>query len=101
MFLSRSPDNVVPPHAKRIIMKVWIGSIVLLALGGCANHPLDCSMGVALDDCLPGTNGYASRQERSNNLTAAKELQAAKDDAHCQSYGAAPGSDAYVNCGVQ
>ncbi|MNC35336.1 hypothetical protein D3C75_838180 [compost metagenome] len=82
-------------------MKVWIGAIALLALAGCANHPLDCSMGVARDDCLPGTNGYANRQERLNNLAVAKELQAAKDDAQCQSYGATPGSDAYVNCRVQ
>lgn len=82
-------------------MKPWIGAIALLALAGCANHPLDCSMGVARDDCLPGTNGYANRQENLNNLAAAKQLQAAKDDAQCQSYGATPGSDAYVNCRVQ
>lgn len=82
-------------------MKAWIGVIALLALAGCANHTLDCSMGVARDDCLPGTNGYANRQERLNNLAAAKDLQAAKDDAQCQSYGATPGSDAYVNCRVQ
>lgn len=82
-------------------MRAWIGAIALLALAGCANHPLDCSMGVARDDCLPGTNGYANRQERLNDLAAAKELQAAKDDAQCQSYGATPGSDAYLNCRVQ
>lgn len=40
-------------------------------------------MGVARDDCLPGTNGYANRQERLNGLAAAKQLQAAKDDAQC------------------
>ena len=82
-------------------MKTWIGAVALLALAGCANHPLDCSMGMARDDCLPGTNGYANRQESLNNLAAAKQLQAAKDDAQCQSYGATPGSDAYVNCRVQ
>lgn len=71
-------------------MKVWIGVIVLLALAGCANHPLDCSMGVARDDCLPCTKGYAKRQERLSNLAAAKELQAAKDNAQCQSYGGSP-----------
>jgi hypothetical protein len=82
-------------------MKAWIGAIALLALAGCANHPLDCSMGVAWDDCLPDTNGYANRQDSLKKLAAAKELQAAKDDAQCQSYGATPGSDAYVNCRVQ
>jgi hypothetical protein len=82
-------------------MKTWIGAVALLALAGCANHPLDCSMGVARDDCLPGTNGYANRQANLNTVAAEKELQAAKDDAQCQSYGAVPGSDAYVNCRVQ
>lgn len=82
-------------------MKVWIGAIALLAVAGCANHPLDCSMGVARGDCLPGTNGYANRQANLNTLAAVKEQQAAKDDAQCQSYGATPGSDAYVNCRVQ
>lgn len=82
-------------------MKAWMGAVALLALAGCANHPLDCSMGVARDDCLPGTNGYANRQANLNTLAAAKEQQAAKDDAQCQSYGATPGSDAYVNCRVQ
>ncbi|MCX2898998.1 hypothetical protein [Pseudomonas mandelii] len=78
---------------------VTVGLIVVLS--GCVNHPLDCSMGVARDDCLPGTNGYANRQEALRSLAAAKELQSSRDDAQCQSYGAAPGSDAYVNCRVQ
>jgi hypothetical protein len=82
-------------------MTARLMAAALLALAGCANHPLDCSMGVARDDCLPGTNGYANRQENLNNLAAAKELQAGRDDAQCQSYGATPGSDAYVNCRVQ
>ena len=62
-------------------MRAWIGALALLGLAGCANHPMDCSMGIAWDDCLPGTNGYTNRQENLNNLAAAKELQAAKDDA--------------------
>lgn len=82
-------------------MKAWTGAVALVALVGCANHSLDCSMGVARDDCVPGTNGYANRQENLTNLAAAKEQQAAKDDAQCQSYGATPGSDTYVNCRVQ
>lgn len=82
-------------------MKAWIGAAALLALAGCANHPLDCSMGIARDDCLPDTKGYANRQENLSNIAAAKEVQAAKDDAQCRSYGATPGSDAYVNCRVQ
>ena len=26
---------------------------------GCANHPVDCGMGIYHADCLPGTAGYA------------------------------------------
>lgn len=83
-------------------MKAWAIATVALLMSGCANHPLDCATGlIAWDDCLPGTKGYAIRQERLSNLAAAKELQAVKDDAQCQSYGATPDSDAYVNCRVQ
>ena len=32
-----------------------------LLLGGCAHHPLDCAMGIAWADCLPGTSGYSNR----------------------------------------
>ncbi len=82
-------------------MKAWIGAVALLALSGCANHPVDCSIGIEWDDCLPDTKGYANRQESLKTLAVAKEMQAAKDDAQCRSYGAALGSDAYVNCRVQ
>ncbi|AZE73942.1 hypothetical protein C4K00_3721 [Pseudomonas synxantha] len=72
-------------------MKAWAIATVALLMSGCANHPLDCATGlIAWDDCLPGTKGYAIRQESLSNLAAAKELQAVKDDAQCQSYGATP-----------
>lgn len=82
-------------------MKAWFAAVALLALYGCANHPVDCSIGIEWDDCLPDTKGYANRLESLKKLALAKELQAAKDDAQCQSYGATPGSDAYVNCRMQ
>jgi hypothetical protein len=82
-------------------MKTWVGAVALLALSGCVNHPVDCSIGIEWDDCLPDTKGYANRQESLNTLAAEKALQAVKDDTQCQSYGATPGSDAYVNCRVQ
>ncbi|ROM94881.1 hypothetical protein BK657_27185 [Pseudomonas brassicacearum] len=83
-------------------MKALVIVASLIALTGCANHPLDCATGlIAWDDCLPGTKGYTVRQESLKNLAVAKELQAAKNDAQCRSYGATPGSDAYVNCRVQ
>jgi hypothetical protein len=55
---------------------------------GWAHHPGECSMGIVHADCLPGTAGY-------NN---SPEVRAANDDAQCQSYGAAPGSQAYIQC---
>ncbi len=83
-------------------MKQLFGVAVLLALGGCANHPLDCAIGIiAWDDCLPGTKGYEVRQQSLKNLSAARAEKSATDDAMCQSYGAKPGTDAYINCRVQ
>lgn len=82
-------------------MKTYLLAAALL-LAGCANHPLDCATGlIAWDDCLPGTKGYAIRQESLKNLAAAEGNQANDDDLQCQSYGAKPGTDAYVNCRVQ
>ena len=76
--------------------------LAALVLTGCANHPLDCATGfIAWDDCLPGTKGYEIRQQRLANLKGAIESKQQLDDAKCKSYGATPGSDAYVNCRVQ
>lgn len=84
-------------------MKTWtvvVGTALLLS--GCANHPLDCATGlVAWDDCLPGTKGYTIRQESLKNVAAAEGHQATSDDAECQSFGAQPGTDSYVNCRIQ
>lgn len=80
---------------------IWLG-LCIGVLSGCANHPLDCATGlVAWDDCLPGTRGYEIRQQSMANLSAAKAAKDIRDDEQCRSYGAAPGSDAYVNCRVQ
>ena len=83
-------------------MKTVLLSLMLIFIAGCANHPLDCATGlVAWDDCLPGTKGYEIRQQSLKNLSAAKADKAAADDQACQSYGAKPGTDAYINCRVQ
>lgn len=83
-------------------MKIVIMSFLLIIIAGCANHPLDCATGlVAWDDCLPGTKGYEIRQQSLKNLSDAKAEKDSMDDAKCRSYGAVPGSDAYVNCRVQ
>jgi hypothetical protein len=83
-------------------MKAWVVAVAALMLAGCANHPLDCATGlIAWDDCLPGTKGYAIRQESLKNLAAAEGHQASSDDAECQSFGAQPGTDSYINCRIQ
>lgn len=62
--------------------------IATFGVAGCAGHPLDCATGlVAWNDCAAGTAGY----ERRVNAEAG-------DDARCRSFGAEPGTDAYVNC---
>ena len=83
-------------------MKPVLLSLMLILIAGCTNHPLDCATGfIAWDDCLPGTKGYEIRQQSLKNLSEAKAEKDYMDDAKCRSYGAAPGSDAYVNCRVQ
>lgn len=83
-------------------MKALIIVASLFALAGCANHPLDCATGlIAWDDCLPGTKGYSIRQESLKNLAVAETHQAHDDDAECQSFGALPGTDMYMNCRIQ
>jgi hypothetical protein len=43
--------------------------------------------------------GFANHQARQQAEAATQARQiAANDDARCQSYGAKPGSDAYVSC---
>jgi hypothetical protein len=83
-------------------MKTLLLTAAILVLAGCANHPLDCAIGlIAWDDCLPGTKGYEVRQQSLKNLSVTRDEKTATDDAICQSYGAKPGSDAYVSCRVQ
>jgi hypothetical protein len=81
----------------RVIAAVAVILAVILAVAACsevpgdpgwAHHPGECGMGIVHADCLPGTAGY-------NN---SPEVRAANDDAQCQSYGAAPGSQAYIQC---
>ncbi len=59
-------------------MKVWLITAALALLVGCVNQ-----------------------QQEQRDIDAAKARQAVNDDAKCQSYGAKPGSDAYVSCRVQ
>ena len=61
-----------------------------LALSGCANHPLDCSVGFTHADCLPGTPGYQD-----------PDKFAVTDDKQCQSYGLQPGTTPYADCRIK
>lgn len=56
-------------------------------LSGCANHPLDCAIGIDHSDCLPGTAGYESAHA---NSAAAR--------ARCLDYGFQEGTDGYAQC---
>jgi hypothetical protein len=82
-------------------MKGLIAVFAAVLLSGCAHRPGDCAMGMALDVCLPGTNGYNNRQAQLNSDHREYEFKGAADDQQCQSYGAKPGSDVYVNCRLQ
>lgn len=82
-------------------MKFIVLFVLMTMVVGCANHPMECALGTPRADCLPGTNGYVERQRR---ITATAEELSTKelvDDRKCRSYGAVPGTDAYVNCRVQ
>jgi hypothetical protein len=56
-------------------------------LAGCANHPLDCAIGFAHGDCLPGTAGYRASQAKRN-----------ADDSRCLDYGLKFGTPEYAQC---
>ena len=77
---------------------------VLTLLGGCsdvgiglAHHPLDCAIGIAGGDCLPGTPGYNNGGgQRSPQETI--ETRRTNDDDECRSYGLTFGTSEYAHC---
>ncbi len=85
-------------------MRIIAALITFFVVAGCTasgvwppNRP-DCVMGIrdGLGPCAPGTLGY--RQGDEGELQAQATAIAANDDAQCQSYGAAPGSQSYIQC---
>jgi hypothetical protein len=68
-------------------MRHLIVAATIFALAGCANHPMDCALGIEHRDCLPGTAGHDARAERL-----------AQDRATCVEYGFQEGSDSYAQC---
>lgn len=46
-----------------LVQRAAAATLLALSLlsSGCAHHPLDCAMGIAWGDCLPGTAGYSNR----------------------------------------
>jgi hypothetical protein len=66
---------------------------VLLILGGCAGHSIECLDSVARSNCAPDTPaGQAMEQQRKVEQTYSEI-----DDARCKSYGN-PGSPPYAQC---
>jgi hypothetical protein len=61
--------------------------IAALMLCGCANHPIDCGVGIYHADCLPGMAGYSD-----------PDKFAVIDDTQCKSYGLTFGTPAYAEC---
>jgi hypothetical protein len=59
----------------------------LVALAGCAHHPVDCAVGFYHTDCLPGTAGYDD-----------PAAFATVDNTQCQSYGLLFGTNEYAMC---
>ncbi|KAB0504688.1 hypothetical protein [Pseudomonas moorei] len=82
-------------------MKSFILFALIVFIAGCANHPGECALGTPRADCLPGTNGYAERQRRMKAAAEERSSKELADDQKCRSYGAIPGSDAYVSCRAQ
>lgn len=68
-------------------VKLTVALLGIALLGGCANHPVDCAVGIYHSDCLPGTAGYEN-----------PDKFAAVDDQQCRSYGLAPGTSQYADC---
>jgi hypothetical protein len=74
---------------------LFVMSFVLIA---CANHSLDCSMGIWHDDCEPGSRAYEQKKDADAKQMATDAANAAKDDAECRSYGFKPDTPSYVQC---
>jgi hypothetical protein len=63
---------------------------ICLTLTSCANHPIDCAMGIHHSDCLPDTAGYDDPNKFADT-----------DDKLCQSYGLKFGTSEYADCRVR
>jgi hypothetical protein len=66
--------------------KLIAASAVIALLGACisvgpgfANHPVDCAVGIAWADCLPGTKGYANGGGSVHRKDAAEVAKAQHD----------------------
>jgi hypothetical protein len=72
--------------------------VMTFVLVACANHSLDCSLGLWHDDCEPGTRAYEEKKQADAKQMAIDAENAAKDDAECRSYGFKPDTPSYVQC---
>jgi hypothetical protein len=78
-------------HGTLKSMKRGISAIFgTLILTGCVHHPVDCAVGIAWSDCLPGTAGF-------RDPPPAQPAQG-PDDTKCRSYGLKYGTGDYAQC---
>ncbi len=73
--------------SKGLLVRAVCLTLAISLLSGCANHPVDCSMGFYHADCLPGTAGYDNPDKFAD-----------ADDKQCRSYGLAFGTPQYADC---
>jgi hypothetical protein len=72
--------------------------LMALVLVGCANHSLDCSLGIWHDDCAPGTRAYDQKRADDVEAKATDAANDAKDDAECRTYGFRPDTPSHYQC---
>jgi hypothetical protein len=76
----------------RLTLPILLLTSILIA--GCARQSFNCTSGAWCNGCVPGTNEYEQMVQRQQE----EKTHDAMDDALCRSYGAQPGSAAYIEC---
>ncbi len=107
-----SPERMSPVCGSNTSDVRKLGPLILALgfLGGCsdvgpgvAHHPLDCALGFAWGDCLPGTPGYA-RQPHTQTVYWAKPDQSpqafAQDKYACMMDARTPVSNGSITGGM-
>jgi hypothetical protein len=83
---------------ERCVHRVVSLLFMAFVLAGCADHSLDCSLGLWHDDCAPGSRAYDQKLADDAKAKATDAANDAKDDAECRSYGFKPDTPSYFQC---